>query len=141
MGFVLIMGIFMASQSLQEPELAASSLAHKIAFAVIYEILYLGALFVIYVVLIGLTILLGRNRGILGEHVLEVTPDGLLERTDVNESLFRWPGFHKIRETRRYLYLYVTDVQVHLVPKRAFASPTEMRAFQDEIQRHTTVAS
>ena len=141
MGFLLIMGIFMASQNLKEPEIAASSLAYKITFVVVFEVLCLVAIFVLFVLVTGLTILLRRNRGVLGEHILVVTPDGLLERTDVNESLFRWAGFHKIGATRGYLYLYVTDVQVHVVPKRSFASPTAMRAFQDEILKHTAMAS
>jgi len=81
-----------------------------------------------------------KYRGFLGEHELEVRDEGLVERTDVNESLHRWSGFHKIVKTTRYLYIYVTDNNVHIVPRRCFASEQEQRAFLDEIQRHISAA-
>jgi len=75
------------------------------------------------------------NRGLVGEHLLEVTEAGLIERTDVNESLHRWTGFHKLISTRKYFYIFVTDAIVHVVPKRAFDSENEARVFQTAIER------
>src|SRR6266480_2106046 len=66
---------------------------------------------------------------------IEVTEAGLTERTDVNESLHRWTGFHKLIWTRNYFYIFVTDAIVHVVPKRAFDSEKEARVFQTAIER------
>ena len=71
---------------------------------------------------------------------MEIRDEGLLERTDVNESLNRWAGFHKIVTTSQYLYIYVTDNNVHIVPKRCFASERALKEFQGEMQKHTNVA-
>jgi len=77
-----------------------------------------------------------KYRGFLGDHELEIRDEGLVERTDVNESIHRWAGFHKLVTTGRYLYIYVTDHNVHIVPRRYFASEQDQRAFRDEIETH-----
>jgi hypothetical protein len=41
------------------------------------------------------TVMLKKYRGLIGEHELEIRDEGLLERTDVNESL------HQQEETER----------------------------------------
>jgi hypothetical protein len=63
-----------------------------------------------------------------------------MERTDVNESLHRWAGFHKIVSTGKYLYIYVTDNNAHVVPRRYFGSEQEERLFRDELERHVVAA-
>ena len=76
-----------------------------------------------------------KYRGLLGQHELEIRDDGLVERTDVNESLHRWTGFHKVVTTRRFLYIYVTDSNFHIVPKKSFASKPDALLFQSEIEK------
>lgn len=66
------------------------------------------------------TVYLLKHRGVLGEHVLELTHRGLLERTEFNETLAKWPSIYRIRSTRWFLYIYVNDLQFHVVPKRYF---------------------
>ena len=140
MSFLLIASTLMAGLSLREPDLAARSLAFKITFVVLFDILFFGVVVTLQVALVGMTLLLGKHRGLVGEHVLEVRDDGLLERTAFNESLHRWAGFHKVKRTRSYLYLYVTDAMLHIVPLRCFTTPEEAKAFQDEIRKHIKTA-
>src|SRR5665213_1961298 len=135
-GFYLMVTLWMVWDGLRAPEMATRTTGFKIFFAAFF----VAAMFC---VVCGLTmftrvcvVMSKKYRGFLGEHELEIRDDGLVERTDVNESLHRWTGFHKIIVTGRYLYIYVTDNNVHIVPRRHFASELELKAFRDEIERH-----
>jgi hypothetical protein len=139
-GFLLLAGVVAACLVVREPYIVHRPLAFKIPFVVLFDALLLGFVFAFQVVLSGLMILQGKHRGLLGEHVLEVRDDGLLERTDFNESLHRWAGFDKVRSTRSSLYIYVTDALVHVVPLRCFASPADAEAFRNRVQEKIDAA-
>src|SRR5205823_3416125 len=87
-----------------------------------------------------LFVLLRKNREALGNHELEIREDGLLERSDVGESLHRWAGFHKVCSTRKHLFIFVTENLVHYVPMRSFSSSQEASRFRDEIKRRADAA-
>jgi len=136
MGFLFIASTYIGCLSLREPDMAARSVAFKITFVVLFDALLLGVVVLLQLALVGISFLVGKHRGLVGEHILEVRNDGLLERTAFNESLHRWAGFHRIKATRTYLYIFVTDAMLCIVPMRCFASPEEARNFQDEISKH-----
>jgi hypothetical protein len=60
----------------------------------------------------------GKGRGVLGEHTLRLTDEGLEETTEYNVSLHRWSGFGKCRERGGFFFIYVTDTMAHVVPLR-----------------------
>lgn len=60
---------------------------------------------------------LRKDQGVLGEHTLEITPDGLVESTEVNRSLANWRTVFRVLETRRYAYVYVSATNAHIIPK------------------------
>ena len=99
-----------------------------------------GLPLLIWLIIATPTVMLGKGRGLLGEHVLTITDEGLVERTDAGESLYRWKSFHKVKSTRRYFYIYVTDVFVQIVPKRIFASRDEAQSFRNEIESRIKAA-
>jgi hypothetical protein len=84
-------------------------------------------------------VFVNKNRGVIGEHTLEIRDDGLLERTAVNESLNRWEGFHKIQASRRCLFIFATDNLVHYLPFRSFGSSEAAREFRDELERRANL--
>ena len=136
MAFGLVVSLFLVWNDLRTPELAA----HPIGFKIFYAIFFTAAMFCI----VGLAMMLmmvcivmfKKFRGSLGDHELEIQDEGLVERTDVNESLHRWAGFHKIVRTNRYLYIYVTDNKVHIVPRRYFASEQQERTFRETLESY-----
>jgi hypothetical protein len=134
--FGLIVSLALVWQALSTPELAARSTGFKI----IYALFFTAAMFCIVgsvtMAMMLCMVMFKTYRGFLGDHELEIRDEGLVERTDVNESIHRWVGFHKLVTTGRYLYIYVTDNNVHIVPRRYFASEQGQRAFRDEIERH-----
>jgi len=134
--FMLIATGFFVWNDLKRPELAEHGVGFRIFYGVFFAIIMLSIVGAVTMLLTALTIVFKKFRGFLGEHELEFREDGLIERTDVNESIHRWTGFHKFVVTRKYFYLYVTDNNVHVVPRRCFASQADERAFQEEIAKH-----
>ena len=59
------------------------------------------------------------HRGVLGAHTLEITENGLIERTDVNETLHRWPGISRVVSLFGYLFIYIGENNAHQIPRRA----------------------
>ena len=76
-----------------------------------------------------------KHQGVLGQHELEMRDEGLIERTEFNESLHRWTGFHRVVSSGGYLYIYVTDRNVHVVPKRSFPSEGAVMLFRTDLER------
>jgi hypothetical protein len=79
------------------------------------------------------TAFLFKQRGVVGKHVLQITEQGLVESTDFNESLHKWPSVCRILSLWGYLYIYVSDMNTHQVPKRYF-SPQEIADFEGELR-------
>jgi hypothetical protein len=134
--FLLIVSLGLVWNDLRTPEMSARPVGFKILYAVFFTAAMFCSVGFVTTALTACMVMFKKHRGFLGDHELEIRDDGLIERTDINESVHRWAGFHKIVTTGRYLYIYVTDNNVHIVPRRYFASEQEQRTFQDEIQRH-----
>lgn len=130
---VLVLGAafigFVTTKDPQIPFLARVIVAFL--FALAWLVMFLALHFILGIV----TVLTRNYQGVLGQHTLILADDGLIERTDFNDTLHRWKGFYGIRQTRRYIYLYSTQVLYHTVPKGSFASVSEMDSFLAEIRR------
>jgi hypothetical protein len=134
--FGLVVTLGLVWNDLRGAEMAARSLGFKVSYAILFTATMFFGVGLATMALMACMVMFKKFRGFLGDHELEIRDDGLVERTDVNESVHRWAGFHKIVTTGRYLYIYVTDNNVHIVPRRYFASEQEQRAFQEEIRKH-----
>jgi len=76
---------------------------------------------------------LPKERGVVGQHTLEITEQGLVERTKFNESLHKWPGIYRIVSQFGYLYIYVSYGVYHQVPKRRVLTQ-EMHGFETQLR-------
>jgi len=120
--FIGILPIPMIWSTLTSPEVKGQSIAVKVLTAIVIYLAFL-ALFFFWQTLWALgSILFRKYRGVLGRHTLQITDEGLIERTDVNEAIHKWAGVHKIVSGPKYLYIYVTELNAHMVPKRYFTS-------------------
>lgn len=70
-----------------------------------------------------------KSNGILGFHEYEVTPDGLLEKTEANEGLSKWAGIQEVRKAGPFLLFKISGYLFHIVPKRSFGSEEEFQEF------------
>lgn len=138
--FLLVMSLGLAWCFVGAPEMANRSVGFKVFFVAGFTVIMFGFVSVFTIAVTLVTVLFRKYRGFLGKHELEIRDEGLIERTDINESLHRWAGFHKIVLTRRHLFIYVTDNNAHVVPRRCFATESELLAFRDELLRRTAKA-
>ena len=77
----------------------------------------------------------GKHHGVLGQHTLEITPEGLRERTDVNDALHRWTGVTRVLSVAGYLFIYLGESTAHFqVPKRGI-SPEILMKFESELRK------
>jgi hypothetical protein len=59
----------------------------------------------------------GQNRGVLGPQTIELRDDGFFKRNDTGESLTLWKGIERMEVTDRYLFVYISAVSAHVVPR------------------------
>jgi len=95
-----------------------SSLAGRIVMIVFSigfaSIFYLGVQLVLHLIMV----LSGRHVGVFGAHALEIKDEGLEESTPVNKSLHRWNPSFSVKEFGNYVWIYPTDGQFFMIPKR-----------------------
>lgn len=60
----------------------------------------------------------GTNKGVFGQHEIEIDDEGLVERTEVNETRQSWQGVERVGETDEYAFIYISSVMAHVIPKR-----------------------
>ena len=118
----------------------------NIAFVLIFSALQLGiwiAFFVIGVAAVNaLQLLVTKGKGILGEHELKISDQGLTERTEYNESLHKWSGVKGICETSKFYLIRVNEAggSLHVVPKKNRIIEGELESFMQELRRRTKKA-
>lgn len=86
------------------------------------------------VVIVAAQSFLRRDKGVLGEHTLELTDEGLIEATDVNRSLANWRTVFRIRQTKRFVYIYISDANAHVIPRAKPPLEGSVEAFVSEFQ-------
>ncbi|MHB8879314.1 MAG: YcxB family protein, partial [Myxococcaceae bacterium] len=71
----------------------------------------------------------GENAGVLGPPRLTLDGEWVTERTEVREVRTHWRAVERVVEDQAHLYLYVTSFSAVIVPRRAFGSEEEAKAF------------
>jgi len=71
----------------------------------------------------------GKNGGLLGEHVLSMTNEGLIESTSNGQTKVNWSGIISLKEDNQYFYLYNSSVSALILPKREVANVEEASNF------------
>jgi hypothetical protein len=81
----------------------------------------------------------GRNKSVVGEHELEILDEGLLERTEYNETKSSWAGIERVVSTPQYTFIYITSVSAHVIPRES-VSEGDYDAFIQELTRRIHAA-
>lgn len=77
------------------------------------------------------------SEGLLGEHVFEIGENGLVERTSVNESHFSWDGIAAIKRDKHNIYVFISQIQGHIIPRSSFSSSEEEEQFYNELLKYS----
>jgi hypothetical protein len=127
---VLSWGVIFAVGDHQDtPGMIASAVVATLG-ALIVAGVSLGAL----ITGLALQAYLGNNEGVVGEHTLEITDEGLVEATDVNRTLIKWRSPLRIRETSRYAYIFVGGGSGLVVPLRKAPREGSVGDFLNELR-------
>jgi hypothetical protein len=132
--------LFLNGWLLLGPRFGTYSLAHLVFDSLVYLVVFFGFIAFFQVVLGLANAFIPKHRGVVGRHVLEITEQGLVERTDCNETLHRWPSICRILSLWGYVYIYVGDSNSHQVPKRCF-SPSEIDGFVADVRQRAETSS
>lgn len=134
-GIYVIGSLLVPSMDLNDSKLAEHSFAFRILVFVSTAVVALGFVMALNMVLQITMAVSAKNRGLVGTHEIEIGDECLTEKTEFNDSSYRWSGFHKFSESSNYLFIYVTENNVLYVPKRCFSSLRETDQFKDFILR------
>ena len=78
----------------------------------------------------------GNNENILIRRTISISKEGLLEKSAIGESKVKWSQVDKVEETEEYIYIYISSISAHIIPKRVFRDENEKRLFIKEIEKY-----
>ncbi len=87
------------------------------------------------IALLILTMRFTKGDGTLGQHALELNDEFLTETTDVNITSHAWKSVQRVVNAKKFILIYVSPTNAHIVPKRAFASEMDATRFFIEVER------
>ena len=105
--------------------IAAGSLGGSVAGMVV------GLLISLATVLLSST----AASGLIGEHEYEIRPDGLAERTAVNDGVNKWGGIQAVHRLGPFICFRISGYLYHLIPRRSFENDVQFHAFYDAALR------
>jgi hypothetical protein len=75
------------------------------------------------------TYAVGKNAGLLGPHTVELTEEGIVERTPVRELKVKWEAMERVAHSDQHLFLWTSGFNALVLPRRAFESEDALKAF------------
>ncbi len=121
--------VFCSQQSLEDADIIFSAIA-----ATVVTLLAGSAVAVITAILVAFRTLVGSDPGVLGEHTLELTDEGLIESTAVNRSVHSWATPFRVRPTIGYVFVFITRDQGHIIPLNRAPLEGSVGLFLEELQ-------
>lgn len=71
----------------------------------------------------------GKSEGLLGEHLLVLSDEGILETTSKGEMKANWVSLEKFTEDEHSFYLYNTALSACIIPKRELEDVKVLRTY------------
>lgn len=71
----------------------------------------------------------GANDGLLGEHHMILSDDGIIDLSSNRETKVQWSGVQLFKEDDDNLYLYNSSISAYILPKRDLKETDEVRGF------------
>jgi hypothetical protein len=75
-----------------------------------------------------------EHKGFFCEHSIEITEDGLIEKTDVNERKDLWNGISKLVIDKNRVYIFLGNNEQHIINSKNMISG-DLKAFINETRR------
>ncbi|WP_100330417.1 YcxB family protein [Bacillus xiapuensis] len=71
----------------------------------------------------------GRNDGLLGEHHMILSEEGIIDSTSKSETKASWSGIQTLSEDKHNIYLYNSSVSAYILPKRELDDAEEIKTY------------
>ncbi|MGM7637492.1 YcxB family protein [Bacillus sp. Hm123] len=71
----------------------------------------------------------GTNEGLLGEHHMILSEEGIIDSTSNGETKVTWSGIKTISEDKHNIYLYNSSVSAYILPKREVDDVEEIKNY------------
>ncbi|GIN73916.1 hypothetical protein J14TS2_43910 [Bacillus sp. J14TS2] len=71
----------------------------------------------------------GKNEGLLGEHRMTLSEEGIVDTTPNKETKVTWSGIQSLKEDEQAIYLYNSSVSAYILPKKDLHNVEETKAF------------
>lgn len=78
----------------------------------------------------------GRNLNLTGIRRVTITPEFLISASPLAQSVCRWQGVEKVQQDERAIYIYVSTMNAHVLPRRAFNSDLHFREFAATAEKY-----
>lgn len=75
----------------------------------------------------------GKNEGLLGEHCLVLSKEGIHDTTMSGETSAKWPSIQTFAEDEQNLYLYNTSLSAYIIPKREIQNLDEFHKYVNKL--------
>ncbi len=81
----------------------------------------------------------GNNENIYIRRKIILSEEGIIEKSDIGESNMPWIQVGKVEETDEYIYIYISSISAHIIPKRVFTDKNEEQRFISEISKYHAI--
>jgi hypothetical protein len=71
----------------------------------------------------------GKNDGLLGEHYMILSDEGIIDSTSNGETKVSWLGIQTLSEDKHNIYLYNSSVSAYILPKRELDDVEEIKTY------------
>jgi hypothetical protein len=62
----------------------------------------------------------GKNKDMLGKHIITVNEEGIKEESKNGDSRINWDGVEKVAEAENHIFIYISSVMAYIIPKSIF---------------------
>jgi hypothetical protein len=71
----------------------------------------------------------GRNRGLFSRHSVTISPEGVADVSEYGQTSTAWRAVERVAATDENVYIYTNALAAVIVPRRAFAGPSQFEEF------------
>jgi hypothetical protein len=130
---VLLIAALSIIGTFTQESLTGKPFGFKVVYLSLQTVFVIGGGLFFATLVNALRCLTAKAKGVIGTHTLEITDEGLVETTEYNTSLYRWSAFHKLKKSKRFLWIYVTDLAAYAVPLKRPLLEGDVTVFMEKI--------
>jgi len=78
----------------------------------------------------------GRNRGLFSRHRVTISPERVTDSSEHAQTSTAWGAVERVAAADEHAYIYTNALAAIIVPRRAFAGPSEFEQFVRAAREH-----